>query len=440
MYSTTTQKAMNIENDTLNSIFNSFFNENSQFLKNLDAVKGPLYNPITHNEISSETKVIQILAQAKEITDPRFVIAKDAQKLHFEIKNNPQKINVTHTTSIKDPDTDDLDFVTSSYSYINAKDVPKILKTKPIQFTPEERQKILKNLEKRVLECNEKVRLSGLLPDEAYKSIPEIDKQKSFMLIDASNQLLDLMDQDKNIDSLDKSIYADMTITPKDGNSEKDIEEFVTRETFKCALSASLIARELGENPPLKYILRDEEFRDSLYKTYYESENGAEKLSNDINRAEHTKAALRIFVLKKEKVRKSKEEIKAIEEEYKKNPTGKKLSPENYYTYKSLDIEPFVIKMDKDKAIRTEVDKEIEEKEKTFTEKMKSMGKTFNPHKIRRAIKKMVRSSMGKNSRAEIYKRGMASPALTTVSRDMAKNAQKNKAHKKNRSRSTGRE
>lgn len=435
----TTPKAINIKNDTLNSIFNSFFNENSQFLKNLDAVKGPLYNPITHNEIYSETKVIQILAQAKEITDPRFVIAKDAKKLHLEIKDNPEKISVTHTSCIKNTKNDDYDFITSSYSYINAKDVPEILKTKPIQYTPEERQKILKNLEKRILECNEKVRLSGLLPDEAY-AIPEADKQKSFILIDASSQLSELMNQDKRIKSDNKSMYANWTATPKEGNSQKDIDEFITRETFKCALSASLLARELGENPPLKYILRDEEFRDSLYKTYYESENGAEKLNDDVNRAEHTKSALKLFILDKEKVRKPKERIKAMEEAYKKNPSGKKLSPEDYYMYKSLDIEPFVIKMDKDKAIRTEVDKEIDEKEKTFIEKMKSMGKMFNPHKIRRAIKKMVRSSMGKNIRAGIYKRGMASPALTTVSRDMAKNTQKNKAHKKNRSRSAGRE
>ena len=129
-----------------------------------------------------------------------------------------------------------------------------------------------------------------------------------------------------------------------------------------------------------------------------------------------------------------------MEENYKKNPSGKELSPEDYYTYKSLDIEPFVIKMDNDKAIKTEIDKEIEEKEKNFTEKMKSMGKKLNPQKIRKAIKKMVRSSIGKNTRLELFKRGITSPALTTVSSDMTKNAQKQKTHKKAHSRDTGRE
>lgn len=305
----------------------------------------------------------------------------------------------------------------------NAKDVPEILKTKPIQFTPEERQKILKNLEKRVLECNKDTRITYVLPNEAYK-IPEEDRQKSFMLMDASSQLLELMDQDKKISSNKKSIYAEMTVTPRaNSNSEEEVNEFITREIFKCALSASLLARELGENPPLKYILRDQEFNDNLFKTYCESENGTEKLIDDINRAEFTKTGLTIFILDKEKVRKSKEKIKAMEENYKKNPSGKELSPEDYYTYKSLDIEPFVIKMDNDKAIKTEIDKEIEEKEK-----------------IRRAIKKMVRSSIGKNTRLELFKRGITSPALTTVSSDMTKNAQKQKTHKKAHSRDTGRE
>lgn len=436
----TTPKAMEIENETLKNIVDSFFNENSKFLKNLDSVKGIFYNPISHDEIYKDSKELQILAQATEITDPRFVIAKDAQKLHLKINNNPEKINVTHTSIIKDITNDDWDYITSSYSYINAKDVPEILKTKPIQFTPEERHKILKNLEKRVLECNKDTRITYVLPNEAYK-IPEKDRQKSFMLMDASSQLLELMDQDKKISSNKKSIYAEMTVTPRaNSNSEEEVNEFITREIFKCALSASLLARELGENPPLKYILRDQEFNDNLFKTYCESENGTEKLIDDINRAEFTKTGLTIFILDKEKVRKSKEKIKAMEENYKKNPSGKELSPEDYYTYKSLDIEPFVIKMDNDKAIKTEIDKEIEEKEKNFTEKMKSMGKKLNPQKIRRAIKKMVRSSIGKNTRLELFKRGITSPALTTVSRDMTKNAQKQKTHKKAHSRDTGRE
>lgn len=35
----TTPKAMEIENETLKNIVDSFFNENSKFLKNLDSVK-----------------------------------------------------------------------------------------------------------------------------------------------------------------------------------------------------------------------------------------------------------------------------------------------------------------------------------------------------------------------------------------------------------------
>lgn len=40
----------------------------------------------------------------------------------------------------------------------------------------------------------------------------------------------------------------------------------------------------------------------------------------------------------------------------------------------------------------------------------------------------------------ENFKRGITSPALTTVSSDMTKNAQKQKTHKKAHSRDTGRE
>ena len=40
----TTPKAMEIENETLKNIVDSFFNENSKFLKNLDSVKGIFYN------------------------------------------------------------------------------------------------------------------------------------------------------------------------------------------------------------------------------------------------------------------------------------------------------------------------------------------------------------------------------------------------------------
>ena len=431
-----TPKAINIENDTLNSITDSFFNENSKFLKNLDTIKGTLYNPITHDDIDIH-KELQILTQATEITDPRFVTASDIKKLHLEITDNPEKIGVTHTSITKNTDTDKLDLKTFSYSYINAKNIPEVLKTKPIQFTPEEKQKMLKNLESRVLECQKQTKLVLPISNEMYENIPESSRQKSLMLMDASTMVNHLMNQDKSISPDKKNRFLRMTAI---NGTNLSTDEFITRETFKCALSASLLARELGENPPLKYILRDQEFECKLYDIYIEPKNGLRKLDEDIDKAKYTKSVMKIFILDKEKVRKTKEEIKAMEDEYKKNPSGKELSPEDYYTYKRLDIEPFVIKMVNDRTFRTETDKEIEEKEKTFTEKMKSMGKKLNPQKIKKAITKMVRSSIGKNTRVELFKRGITSPALTTVSRDMAKNAQKQKTHKKNHSRDTGRE
>lgn len=52
--------------------------------------------------------------------------------------------------------------------------------------------------------------------------------------MDASSQLLELMDQDKKISSNKKSIYAEMTVTPRaNSNSEEEVNEFITREIFK---------------------------------------------------------------------------------------------------------------------------------------------------------------------------------------------------------------
>lgn len=419
-----TKKAEHVKNSTLSDIQDMLSGQfHSQFLENLENIQGVLYNPVTHTPIEGE-KELQILAQAKDTTDPRFIL-----EIHTETENlppidNAQKIQLINRSVEKDTLTKELTLKERTYNVINAREITKFSNTKPIQYTKEEREKLLQNLEKRVQETNN--RLTRLF-DQSYGSnvvngIPKANVQNFITLMDAVENRDRLLSEDKNIPRdllrgykaetrMDLSQYKHTWVTQPYTKEEKaEVDDRFARTCFKNALAASLLARELGVEPPLKYILKDPDMSNNLRKTYLESKNCREKLIEDIQLARNIKKIMKEKILFQVKTRKTREEIKTMEKNYKENPYSKPLTPKDYYHYTPMNIESLEHKIGHDRTITTELDKKMDKMFADFKQKLKVMEKEqLNPEKIQEKVKKAIKSAKGKKARHDTFDKSQKS-------------------------------
>lgn len=413
-----TKKAKHVKNSTLSDIQDMLSGQfHSQFLENLENIQGVLYNPVTHTPIEGE-KELQILAQAKDTTDPRFIL-----EIHTETENlppidNAQKIQLINRSVEKDTLTKELTLKERTYNVINAREITKFSNTKPIQYTKEEREKLLQNLEKRVQETNN--RLTRLF-DQSYGSnvvngIPKANVQNFITLMDAVENRDRLLSEDKNIPRdllrgykaetrMDLSQYKHTWVTQPYTKEEKaEVDDRFARTCFKNALAASLLARELGVEPPLKYILKDPDMSNNLRKTYLESKNCREKLIEDIQLARNIKKIMKEKILFQVKTRKTREEIKTMEKNYKENPYSKPLTPKDYYHYTPMNIESLEHKIGHDRTITTELDKKMDKMFADFKQKLQAMKKEqLNPERIQESVKKAIQSAKGKEARHDTF-------------------------------------
>lgn len=427
-----TKKAEHVKNSTLSDIQDMLSGEfHSQFLENLENLQGLLYNPVTHTPIEGE-KELQILAQAKGTTDPRFILEVNTKTENLPPIDNAQIIQLTNQSVEKDDLTKELTLKERTYNVINAREITKFSNTKPIQYTKEEKAKLLQNLEKRVKETNNKL---PRLFDKLYGSnvlnrIPKSNMQNFITLIDAVENRDNLLKDDKNIPRellrgykeetrMDLSQYKHTWVTQPYTKEEKaEVDDRFARTCFKNALAASLLARELGVEPPLKYILKDTDMNKKLKETYLDSENSKQKLKEDIQLARNIKKIIKEKILFQVKTRKTREEIKAMENYYKENPDNRPLTPEDYYHYKPLNIESLDHKIARDRSISTELDENMDKMFDKFKQKLKIMEKEqLNPEKIQEKIKKAIKSAKGKEARHDTFDKSQKS----TTTKDATK-------------------
>ena len=69
----------------------------SKFRTNMNELKGVLYNPITQTAIGDK-KVIEILAQAEKVTDPRFVTFNQAKEHSMHVVKGAKSIDTVNFT------------------------------------------------------------------------------------------------------------------------------------------------------------------------------------------------------------------------------------------------------------------------------------------------------------------------------------------------------
>ena len=367
------QTRQTVNESIIDDLKNSINGENT-FNSNISYYnQGTFYNPISQTPLNDK-KVMDILAQAnqKHFNDPRFITFDQAKAHGLHIKEGEKAIATVNFTIEQPKGQDEKVLVGRTIQYFNASQVEgmEALGEPMGKYTPIEQLKLMNNLENRVFEAYksqtakfEKAKQHGeqakapteFLPDrikhmtvnQEYEGTPDKEKKINKMWITttyAMRNTAEFMGLNKD---LDKEFLA--------GNDgEKDMQEVAMRKEFREILGASLLCHEVGQIAPFDGYLM---YRDTkpLGEIY---EKNPEKLSHDITAAIKVKNMVKDKVMFMTRERKSKEEIKAMEEEFKNNPknAGKTLSPTAYYKYKPLDVQKAEDKIKNNPAMKSLVE------------------------------------------------------------------------------------
>ena len=134
-----TESAKSTKNNVFNSIINELENGPGQFTENLENLKGVLYNPTTQKEIHDK-KVIEILAQGKDLTDQRFVTFSQAQKAGMHISKDAKGIPTVNYSLEQTKGNNDVILKGRTVHYFNGKDITGLPEQKlNLQYTDSER-------------------------------------------------------------------------------------------------------------------------------------------------------------------------------------------------------------------------------------------------------------------------------------------------------------
>ena len=359
-------------------------NDSGNFEYNLDHLQGTLYNPITQAPLSDK-KVLDIIAQAdkeKDFRDPRFVTFDQAKGHSMHVKEGEKSIGTVNFTIEQPKNEKDKVLVGRTIRYFNAAQVEgmETLGEPMGKYSTMDEVKLWNNLENRVFEAYksqtakfEKAKQHGeqakppteFAPERVkdMASLTQDDKLKKILITTtyAMRNTAEFMGLNKD---MDKEFLAGKN-GEKGSVQEIAPEEKELRKEFREVLGASLLCREIGKCSPFSdYLMVREPQAKELGEIY---EKNPEKLSHDISASIKVKNMVRDKVMFMTRERKSKEEIKAMEEEFKNDPknTGKTLSPTAYYTYKALDVQKAEDRIKNNPAIKSLVEAKAIETAKT---------------------------------------------------------------------------
>lgn len=337
-----TESAKSTKNNVFNSIINELENGPGQFTENLENLKGVLYNPTTQKEIHDK-KVIEILAQGKDLTDQRFVTFSQAQKAGMHISKDAKGIPTVNYSLEQTKGNNDVILKGRTVHYFNGKDITGLPEQKlNLQYTDSERLKLNMNLVSRIKDAYENgVKAAERKGTNKPEPMPERADYKTidqFFEAVTGYAVKNTMDMNNNTENLRQEYFRD-----EKGKSEKrenSIEEIAARSEFRKGLATALLNREIGNPVQFRKFLETPAMKPYLTTISETYKRNPEKLSHDINAAVLAKNYVKNKVMFLTRHRKSKEEIQSMEDNLKRDPNraGKALKSTDYYQYTKIDI------------------------------------------------------------------------------------------------------
>lgn len=368
----------------------------SKFRTNMNELKGVLYNPITQTAIGDK-KVIEILAQAEKVTDPRFVTFNQAKEHGMHVVKGAKSIDtVNFTVEEKTNEDGKKEEIAKgrTVKYFDAKQVSGMEELgEPLgAYSTIDVIKLTNNLNNRVNEVYnsqvkgyERSEKNGehrnppmpLVPAKLQEFMDKMDEKmrKAYVVYTYSmRNTQEFMGMNKQFDK--------EFLSGKGGKKSEahniEPEEREIRKEFREVLGASLLAREIGDKPIFDAYLKNREVvADKLASIY---EKNPEKLSHDMQAAIKSKEMVKEKVMFMTRSRKSKEEIKAMEEDFKNNPenNGKTLSATDYYHYTAIDVQKAEDRIKSNDAIKSVVEtKAIQKAKETYAKTLDTQVKSL---------------------------------------------------------------
>ena len=368
----------------------------SKFRTNMNELKGVLYNPITQTAIGDK-KVIEILAQAEKVTDPRFVTFRQATEHGMHVVKDAKSIDtVNFTIEETSNGKGEREQIAKGriVKYFDAKQVSGMEELgEPLgTYSAMDQIKLTNNLNNRVNEVYngqvksyERSKENGenrnppmpLVPKKLQNFMNKMDEKlrKAYVVYTYS------MRNTQEFMGMNKQFEKEY-LSSKEGEKKEahniEPEEREIRKEFREVLGASLLAREIGDKPIFDAYLENREVvADKLASIY---EQHPEKLSHDMQAAVKSKEMVKEKVMFMTRARKSKEEIKAMEEDFKNNPEnkGKTLSATSYYHYTAIDVQKAEDRIKSNDAMRSKVQtKAIQKAKETYAKTLDTQVKNL---------------------------------------------------------------
>lgn len=369
----------------------------SKFRTNMNELKGVLYNPITQTTIGDK-KVIEILAQAEKVTDPRFVTFNQAQEHGMHVVKGAKSIDTVNFTVEKITNENGKSEKIAkgrNVKYFDAKQVSGMEELgEPVgSYSTMDQLKLTNNLNNRVKEVYdsqvksyERSEKNGehrkppmpLVPEKLQNFMNKMDEKlrKAYVVYTYS------MRNTQEFMGMNQEFDKEYLQSDKEGEKGKEVniepEEREIRKEFREVLGASLLAREIGDKPIFDAYLENREVvADKLASIY---EQHPEKLDHDMQAAVKSKEMVKDKVMFMTRSRKSKEDIKAMEADFKNNPEnkGKTLSATSYYDYKAIDVQKAEDRIKSNDAMKSMVQtKAIQKAKETYAKTLDTQVKNL---------------------------------------------------------------
>lgn len=305
----------------------------NKFQDNLINSHGIMYNPITRTPLS-DRKVIDILAQNSDVyKDTRYITASQAEGYTEDMPiGNGMSVNIakpmeTVNYSIEEKtDTNgqkEKILMGRATTYYNVSEIKEIkeLQKEPLNYSTSELMKIYSNMQKNIMSTYKEEKEHAISFSQIMKELNGSDDPNVVLATYAIQKAIE--NQRDNTDPMAPE-------TP---------DEKILRDEFTRALGTSLLIREMSNKeyhpyPPMLGYMERHTGETTLDKIYSHS---IRKLEKDLNIAIKAKKFVKENIMLMSMERKSKEEIKTLEEEAKN--AGTSLTKADYYKLKPLNIQ-----------------------------------------------------------------------------------------------------
>ena len=364
-----TENAKAVKESTANAIINDLENGPGKFTNNLENLKGVLYNPTTQSTLSDK-KVVEILAHGEDLSDQRFITFSQAQRSGMHIEKNAKGCPTVNYSIEKNKDTNEIILKGRTVQYFNGKHIKGMPEPKiELKYSNQERLKLNTNLASRIKDIYDSGKKAAKRNGTKEPSpLPKRDDFKDinhFMNAITAYTVKNTMDMNRNTENIQNEYFRDQS--GKGGKQENNLKEIEVRSQFRKELATALLNREIGNPVQFRDYIKDPKNKENIKLLADIYRKNPEKLAHDINAAALAKKYVKEKVMFVVREKKSKEEIRSMEDNLKNDPkrAGKALKATDYYHYKNIDVKKMEDRISNSKEMRSENENMIIQKAQT---------------------------------------------------------------------------